>query len=186
VNGAISFVLDLLAGVPAIVVGLFVYLLVVVRHGQSGLAGSFALAILMLPFVARTTIEILKLVPNSLREAALGLGAARWRTTVGVVMPQTIGGILTGTVLAVARVAGETAPLLFCSSIVGNSVSLNPLHALQSVPVSIFELTDSYQPSDHARAWSGALVLILFILFASLGARWLATRSRRKLTQAGR
>jgi phosphate transport system permease protein len=186
IRNAVSFVLDLLAGVPAIVIGFFVYGLIVVSHGQSGLAGAFALAILMLPFVARTTIEVLKLVPNSLREAALGLGVARWRTTLGVVLPQTVGGIVTGTVLAVARIAGETAPLLFCSSIVGTSTSWNPTHALQSVPVSIFELTESYQPADHARAWSGALVLILFILFTSLGARWLATRSKRKLGQAGR
>lgn len=183
VKNAVSFILDLLAGVPAIVVGFFVYGLIVAGHGQSALAGSFALAILMLPFVARTTIEVLRLVPDSLREAALGLGVARWRTTVGVVLPQTIGGILTGTVLAVARITGETAPLLFLSSIVGPNVAWNPLHALQSVPVAIFQLTESFQPADHARAWSGALVLILFILFTSVTARWLAARTRRKLGQ---
>jgi phosphate transport system permease protein len=186
VKSAVSFVLDLLAGVPAIVIGFFVFGLFVAGHGQSALAGSFALAILMLPFVARTTIEVLALVPNSLREAALGLGIARWRTTLGIVVPQAIGGVLTATVLAVARVAGETAPLLFTTSIVGTSVGWNPMHALQTIPVSIFELSESYQPSDHARAWSGALVLILFILFSSLSARWLATRHRRKLGQAGR
>ncbi|MGH3007825.1 MAG: phosphate ABC transporter permease PstA [Gaiellaceae bacterium] len=186
IKNAISFVLDLLAGVPAIVVGFFVFGLLVVSHGQSGLAGAFALAILMLPFVARTTIEVLKLVPNSLREAALGLGVARWRTTVGIVLPQTLGGILTGTVLAVARIAGETAPLLFCSSIVGTNVAWNPVHALQTVPVAIFELTESYQPADHARAWSGALVLILFILVTSITARWLAARTRRKISRQGR
>lgn len=184
---AIVFVLDLLAGVPAIVVGFFVFGLIVAGHGQSALAGSFALAILMLPFVARTTIEILALVPNSLREAALALGVPRWRTTLGVVLPQTIGGILTGTVLAVARIAGETAPLLFLSSILTTQgVSWNPTHALQTIPVAIFELTDSYQSSDRALAWSGALVLILFILFTSLLARGLAARSRKKLARAGR
>ena len=186
IRAAVGFVLDILSGVPAIVIGFFVYGLIVVSHGQSGLAGSFALSILMLPFVARSTIEVLALVPNSLREAGLGLGSPRWRTTLGIVLPQAIGGILTGATLAVARTAGETAPLLFCSSIVGNGVSWNPLHALQSVPVAIFQLSESPYPQDHARAWSGGLVLILFILFASLGARWLATRSRRKLGQAGR
>lgn len=186
VKAAVGFVLDVLAGVPAIVVGFFVYGLIVASHGQSGLAGGFALAILMLPFVSRSTIEVLALVPNSLREAGLGLGAPRWRTTLGIVIPQTVGGILTGATLAVARAAGETAPLLFVSSIVGNGTSWNPLHALQSVPVAIFELSESPYPQDHARAWSAGLVLILFILVASLSARWLATRGRRKLGHVGR
>jgi phosphate transport system permease protein len=140
----------------------------------------------MLPLVARSTIEVLALVPNSLREAALAVGAPRWRMTLGVVLPQTIGGILTGTTLAVARVAGETAPLLFTSSLVGAGISWNPSHALQTVPVAIFEATESPYPADHARAWAAAFVLLLFILFTSLGARWLATRSRRKLARAGR
>ncbi len=186
IRNAVSLGLDVLNGIPAIVIAIFVFGLIVVSHGQSALAGSFALAILMLPLVARTTIEILALVPNSLREASLALGVARWRTTLGIVLPQTIGGVLTGTTLAVARIAGETAPLLFTSSIVANGVSWNPTHALQSVPLAIFELSESPYPQDHARAWSGALVLILFILFASLGARWLATRSRRKITRASR
>jgi phosphate transport system permease protein len=173
--------LDILNGVPAIIIGIFVFGLIVVGRGQSGWAGAFALAVLMLPLVARATIEVLALVPDSLREAALGLGAPRWRTTLGIVLPQTIGGILTGTVLAVARVAGETAPLLFTSSIVGTAVSFNPSHALQSVPVAIFELSESPDPADHARAWAAAFVLLMFILFTSLTARWLATRSRRKL-----
>ena len=157
-----------------------------VSHGQSGFAGAFALAVLMLPLVARSTIEILALVPNSLREAALGVGAPRWRTTLGIVLPQTVGGILTGTTLAVARIAGETAPLLFTTSLVANGTSFDPSHALQTVPVAIFELSESPDPADHARAWAAALVLLLFILFTSLLARWLATRSRRKIARAGR
>lgn len=177
--------LDILNGIPAIVVGIFVFGLLVVGHGQSGYAGSFALAVLMLPLVARATIEVLALVPDSLREASLGLGVPRWRTTLGIVLPQTIGGILTGTVLAVARVAGETAPLLFTSSIVGNQVNWNPTQALQSVPVAIYELSESPDPADHARAWAAALVLLLFILFTSLTARWLANRSRQKIRRAG-
>jgi phosphate transport system permease protein len=184
VRNGVGLTLDVLNGVPAIVIAIFVFGLFVVGHGQSGLAGAFALAVLMLPLVARATIEVLALVPDALREASLGLGVPRWRTTLGIVLPQTVGGIVTSTVLAVARVAGETAPLLFTSSIVGNAVGWNPRHALQSVPVAIFELSESPNPDDHARAWAAALVLLLFILSASLGARWLATRSRRKLGRA--
>lgn len=186
IRDALGLVLDVLNGVPAIVIGIFVFGLIVVGHGQSAYAGGFALSILMLPLVARTTIEVLALVPHSLREASLGLGVPRWRTTLGIVLPQTVGGILTGTVLAIARVAGETAPLLFTSSIVGNSIDWNPAHALQSVPVAIFELSESQDPADHARAWAAALVLLLFILFTSLTARWLADRSRRKIARASR
>jgi len=185
IRNGVGLALDVLAGVPAIVIGIFVYgLLVVGGGGQSGVKAAFALAILMLPFVARTTIEVLALVPNSLREASLGLGVPQWRTTLSIVLPRAIGGILTGTVLAVARVAGETAPLLFTSSLVGPKTSWNPLHALQTVPLAIFELSESPDPKDHARAWAAAFVLLLFILFASLTARWLAMRNARKI--AGR
>lgn len=185
IRNGVSLVLDVLAGIPAIVIGIFVYGLFVVGRGQSGWAGAFALACLMLPFVARSTMEVLALVPSSLREASLGLGVPRWRTTLSVVLPQAIGGIVTGAVLAVARVAGETAPLLFTSSIVGTQASANPFHALQSIPVAIFELSDQPDGASQALAWAGAFVLIMFILLASLGARWLATRSRRKIARAG-
>jgi phosphate transport system permease protein len=185
IRTGVGVVLDVLAGVPAIVVGIFVYVLLVVHHGgQSALKGAFALAILMLPFIARATIEVLALVPNSLREASLGLGVPQWRTTLSIVLPRATGGIVTGTVLAVARVAGETAPLLFTSSIVGTQVHWGPTQALQTIPVAIFELSESPDPKDHARAWAAGFILLLFILFASLTARWLATRSARKL--AGR
>jgi phosphate transport system permease protein len=183
-RSALTLVLDVLAGVPAIVIGIFVFLLLVVGSGQSAIKGAFSLAILMLPFVARTTVEVLALVPNSLREASLGLGIPAWRTTLSIVLPRAIGGILTGTVLAVARVAGETAPLLFTSSVVGVQTDWNPGHALQTIPVAIFELSESPDPKDHARAWAAGLILLLFIMFASLGARWLATRNVRKI--AGR
>jgi len=181
IRNTVGMALDILNGVPAIVIGIFVYGLIVISHGQSALAGSFALACLMLPLVARATMEVLALVPNSLREAGLGLGIPRWRTTLSIVVPQTIGGIVTGTVLAVARVAGETAPLLFTSSFVGTQTHWGPFHALQSVPLAIFELSESDDPADHARAWAAALVLLVFILIASLAARWLATRSRAKM-----
>ncbi len=181
IRNGVSMALDILNGVPAIVIGIFVFGLLVVGSGQSGLKGAFALSCLMLPLVARATMEVLALVPNSLREAGLGLGAPQWRTTLSIVLPQTVGGIVTGTVLAVARVAGETAPLLFTSSLVGTQTSWNPFHALQTVPVAIFELSESADPADHARAWAAAFVLLVFILIASLAGRWLATRSRTKM-----
>jgi phosphate transport system permease protein len=184
VRSFVSLALDVLNGVPAIVIGIFVYGLLVLGGQQSGYAGAFALACLMLPLVARSTMEVLVLVPSSLREASLALGIPRWRTTLSIVLPQTIGGILTGTTLAVARVAGETAPLLFVSSLVGSRTSWDAGHALQSIPVAIFELSESPDPADHSRAWAAALVLLLFILFASLVARWLATRSKRRLLRS--
>jgi len=184
VRTVVGLIIDILAGVPAIVIGIFVFVLLVVGSGQSAVKGAFALAILMLPFVSRTTIEVLALVPNALREASLGLGIPAWRTTLSIVLPRAIGGILTGTVLAVARVAGETAPLLFTSSLVGNQTNWNPTHALQTIPVAIFELSESPDPKDHARAWAAGFILLLFILLASLSARWLATRHARRI--AGR
>ncbi|HEX6701695.1 MAG TPA: phosphate ABC transporter permease PstA [Gaiellaceae bacterium] len=177
----IALALDVLNGVPAIVVGIFVFALVVTGHGQSALAGSFALAILMIPLIARATQETLALVPGSTREASLALGVSRWRTTLSIVLQQTIGGIVTGTTLAVARVAGETAPLLFTSSLVGDQLRADPRQALASVPLKIFEYSESPDPADHRQAWAAALVLIAFIMLASTVARALAARSRRKL-----
>jgi phosphate transport system permease protein len=181
IRSGVGLVLDVLNGVPAIVVGIFVFVFIVTGHGQSGWAGAFALSILMLPLVARATLEVLTLVPNALREASLGLGVPRWRTTLSVVLPQALGGIVTGTVLAVARVAGESAPLLFTSSLVGTKTSWDPTHALQSIPVAIFELSESSDPNDHARAWAIGLVLLVFILLTSLTARYLANRHRERL-----
>jgi phosphate transport system permease protein len=175
--------LDVLNGFPAIVVGIFVFALLVVGHGQSGYAGSFALAILMLPVVARTTMEMLALVPNHLREASYALGVSKWRTVLGVVLPSAAGGILTGTILAVARAAGETAPLLFVSSIAANIVSWNPRSALASVPVTIFQYSEAPDPALHEQAWAAAFVLIMAILVLSLSARLLHDRSRKRLGQ---
>jgi phosphate transport system permease protein len=186
IKNVVSLTLDVLAGVPAIVIGFFVYVLIVVGHGQSGYAAGFALSVLMLPLVSRSTIEVLALVPDSLREAALGVGAPRWRTTLGIVLPQTIGGVLTGATLAVARIAGETAPVLLVCSLVGQGNNWNPAQPLMTVPLAIFELSDQADAPEQALAWAGALVLILFILCTSLLARWLATRSRRRIAQAGR
>jgi len=175
-------VLDVLNGVPAIIVGIFIYGLLVVGHGQSAIYAAFALSILMMPMVARATQEVLALVPRSLREASLALGVPRWRTVYSIVLPTAIGGILTGVVLAVARVAGETAPLLFTSSLITtNGVSTNVSQALQSLPLAIFEFSESPSPSDHAAGWAAALVLIAFVLLMNVLAKTFAGLKRRKL-----
>jgi phosphate transport system permease protein len=174
-------VLDVLNGLPSIILGIFVFGLLVVGSGQAGWKGSFALSIIMLPLIARATQEVLALVPSTLREGALALGASRWRTVLGVVLPTSVGGILTGTVLAVARAAGETAPLLFTSSIAANAVTWDPRQPLLTIPVDIFALSESPDPADHARAWALALVLMSFVLVTSLTARALLARSRAKL-----
>jgi phosphate transport system permease protein len=177
----IQVVLDVLAGLPTIVIGIFVYALLVIGHTQSGYAGAFALAVIMLPLVARATQEVLLLVPATLREASLALGVRRWRTVVGVILPSSVGGILTGTVLAVARAAGETAPLLFTSSIFANSVQTDVTKALPNIPVLIFTYSEQPDPALHEQAWAAALVLMAFVLLASLAAKALLARSRRKL-----
>lgn len=181
VANVVRFALDILSGVPTIVTGIFIFGLLVVGHVQSGIAGSIALATIMLPIVARSAQEVLGLVPQSLREAALALGVARWRIVLRVVLPTAAGGLLTGAVLAVSRVAGETAPLLFTSSIAANTVSTNISQALPSIPVTIFTLSESPSPSDHAQGWAAALLLILFVLALSVLARTLHDRSRRRI-----
>ena len=135
----------------------------------------------MLPLVARSTQEVLLLVPHSLREAGLALGAARWRTVLGVILPTALSGILTGTVLAIARAAGETAPLLFTTSIFADNITWNPTEALPNIPVMIFTLSESPDPADHAKAWAASLVLMTFVLVASVGGRLALNRSRKKL-----
>jgi phosphate transport system permease protein len=180
---AIRLTLDLTNGVPSIIIGLFIFEMLVNHHTQSGFAASVALAIIMLPLIARGTQEVLLLVPNSLREAADALGVSRWRTVLGIVLPSARGGIVTSAVLSVARAAGETAPLILVTSVFDPSrYSLNPFEALPNVPVRIFELSEEANPSGFAEAWGLALVLVAFILFANLGARALLNRSRAKLT----
>jgi len=177
----VRLALDVLNGVPSIVIGIFVYALLVLSHRQNAFFGSCALAIIMLPLVSRSTQEVLVLVPQSLREASQALGVSKWRTVIRVVLPTTLGGILTGTVLAVARAAGETAPLLFTSSLFFNKVSWDPHHPVDSVPLTIFTYSESPDPNLHKQAWAAAFVLIMFVLVTSLTARYLLHRSRRKL-----
>ncbi len=178
----IRFCLDILNGIPTIITGVFIFGILVIGGAQSGWAGAVALAIVQLPIVARSAQEVLELVPESLHEAALALGLKRWRVVLRIVLPTAAGGLITGAVLGVARVAGETAPLLFTSSIYSNfTTTTDPSQALPSIPVAIFGLSESPSPQDHAQAWAAALVLILFVLLLSVTARTFHERSRSKL-----
>lgn len=181
--------LDVLNGFPSIVIGIFVFALMVKArlpivgwgHHQSALAGSFALATIMLPLVARSTMEVLALVPDHLRESSYALGVSKWQTVLRVVLPTSFGGILTGTTLAIARASGETAPLLFTCAIGSSLVDGDPSHSLQSIPLTIFEYSESADPAQNAQAWAAAFVLIAFVLVTSLAARLLLERSRRRV-----
>lgn len=176
------FVSDVLNGTPSIVVGVFVWTWIVASQKHfSALAGSVALAILMVPMVTRTTEEMIKLVPHSLREAALALGYSRWRTSLTVVVRTTLPGIVTGALLAVARVAGETAPLLF-TALGSQYLSFNLDQPMAALPLVVFNYATGPYEEWHQLAWATALVLILVVLVLSIAAR-LATR--RKFSQHG-
>jgi len=177
----IRFALDVLNGVPTIITGIFVYGLLVAGKQQSGFAASVALAIIMLPIVARTAQEVLSLVPATLKEAAHALGIAPWRATVRVTLPTAAGGLLTGALLAVARVAGETAPLILLSSIFAPRVLTEPSEALASIPIFIFQASESPSPEAHTQAWAAALVLIAFVLVLNIIARAFYARSRKRM-----
>jgi phosphate transport system permease protein len=172
------FVADVLNGTPSIVVGVFAWAWIVAQQKHfSALAGSVALAMLMIPMVMRTTEEMIKLVPNSLREAALALGYPRWRTSLAIVARTALPGIVTGSLLAIARVAGETAPLLFTalgSQYLGTRLE-EPMAAL---PLIVFTYATGPYEEWHRFAWAAALVLILVVLLLSLGARLAIGRGR--------
>jgi phosphate transport system permease protein len=178
----VRLTMDVMNGLPSIIIGLFVYQLLVVGHKQMGIAGSVGLAIIEVPLIARGTQEVLLLLPRAQREAADALGVARWRSVLTIVLPSALAGIVTATVLSVARAAGETAPLLLVSSVFdGSKYSLNPFEALPNVPVRIYTLSEEANPAGFTEAWGLSLVMISIILFASLGARAVLNRSRRKL-----
>jgi phosphate transport system permease protein len=180
----IRLTLDLMNGLPSIVIGLFVFGLLVYGKSQSAFAGSVALAIIELPLIARGSQEVLLLVPSNLREAADALGVSRWRTVLGVILPTALGGIVTSTVLAVARAAGETAPLiLLCAVFDPRKASFNIFEAIPNIPVTIFTLSEEANPTGFTRAWGASLVLLSAILFASLGARALLARSRARMAR---
>ncbi len=165
------FVADVLNGTPSIVVGVFAWAWIVATQKHfSALAGSAALALLMIPMVLRTTEELVKLVPNSLREAALALGYPRWRTSLQVVVRTALPGIVTGSLLAVARIAGETAPLLF-TALGSQYLSFNINQPMAALPLTVFTYATGPYEEWHRYAWAAALVLILVVFLLSLGAR---------------
>jgi phosphate transport system permease protein len=171
------FVADVLNGTPSIVVGVVAWTLIVARQKHfSGLAGSVALAMLMIPMVMRTTEELIKLVPNSLREAALALGYPRWRTSLSIVVRTTLPGIVTGVLLATARIAGETAPLLF-TALGSQFMGTNLNQPMAALPLTVFTYATGPYEEWHRLAWATALVLIIVVLLLSVVAR-LATRQR--------
>lgn len=182
---AVTFFVDVMTGIPSIVAGLFIlsFWIIMLDFGYSGFAGSMALAILMVPVVVRSTEEMLKLVPNELREASLALGVPKWRTILKVVLPTAIGGIATGVMLAVARVAGETAPIVLL--VFGSQViNTNPFDGAQSsLPYYIYEQWAAGNDASYDRAWAGALVLIAFVMILNLVARGIA---RWKAPKQGR
>ena len=168
---AVRFSADVMSGVPSITVGLFIYTLVVVRVKHfSAFAGALALAILMLPTITRTTEELIKLVPDSLREAALGLGVPRYRATLFIVVRTALPGIMTGIMLAIARVAGETAPLLF-TAFSNRFWSSSLDEPTASLPVQIFTYAVSPYEDWHRQAWTAAFVLVAMVLVLNLSAR---------------
>ncbi|MFJ3626768.1 phosphate ABC transporter permease PstA [Streptomyces albidoflavus] len=182
---AVTFFVDVMTGIPSIVAGLFIFSfwIMILGFQPSGFAGALALAILMMPVVVRSTEEMLKLVPNELREASLALGVPKWRTILKVVLPTSVGGITTGVMLAVARVAGETAPVLLL--VWGNPlINMNPFEQGQSsLPLYVYQQYAAGQSASIDRAWAAALVLIAFVMVLNLAARGVA---RWKAPKTGR
>ncbi|WP_437101184.1 phosphate ABC transporter permease PstA [Streptomyces kronopolitis] len=183
---AVTFFVDVMTGIPSIVAGLFVLSvwILILGFGPSGFAGAMALAILMMPVVVRSTEEMLKLVPNELREASLALGVPKWRTILKVVLPTSVGGITTGVMLAIARITGETAPVLLL--VWGaKTINNNPFQdAQQSLPLYVFQQWQQGSEASYDRAWAAALVLIAFVMVLNLLARgiarWKAPRGGRR------
>jgi phosphate transport system permease protein len=176
---AVRYFIDVMTGVPSIVFGLFVYITLVIGFGVgfAGWKGSIALALLMLPIVTRSAEVVLLLVPDSLREAALALGAPRWRVVWRIVLPTALPGLVTGVLLSIARAAGETAPLLFTATIV-QGTTLNLGERMNSLPAQIFADVGQAQDRLVTRAWGAALTLVALILVLTLVARLVARRSR--------
>lgn len=177
--------LDLMQGIPTIVIGLFVFGLLVNGHQDSGFAGSVGLSIVMLPLIARSSQEVLQLVPVTLREASDALGVERWRTILTVVLPAALGGIVTGTILALARAAGETAPLFLVDSLYNQTSTQLEIfgHGVPNIPVLIYTASNIGIPEAQARAWGAAFVLLGMILIANISARVLLARYRKRLGQ---
>jgi len=179
-----QLLLDVMNGLPSILIAVFVYILIVeATKEESGLAGAFALSIIMVPLIARGTQEVLNLVPRPQREAADALGVARWRSVLTIVLPAARAGIVTSTMLSIARAAGETAPLLLLSSLFSDETfSFNPLEPLPNVPVRIFQLSEEANPEGFTKAWGLSLILIVIIMALGLSSRALLNRSKRKMS----
>ncbi len=176
---AVRFVNDTLGATPSIVAGLFAYTLIVVRYRHfSALAGSVALAVLMIPTITRTAEEMLRLVPRTLREAALALGVPEWRMTLQIVLPAATAGVVTGIMLAIARVSGETAALLF-TAFNNRFLSVSLQEPMSSVPVQVYTYAIAPYEDWHNQAWAGALVLVTLVALFSAAVR-VATRSRHR------
>jgi phosphate transport system permease protein len=176
-GGAIRFINDILLSAPSIVIGLFVYELIVRQVGHfSGWAGAVALAIIMLPVVIRTTDEMLQLVPDSMREAALSLGIPRWKINSRLLMRAASAGIVTGVLLAIARISGETAPLLF-TALNNQYWSSTPNGPLANIPVVIFQFAMSPYEAWHALAWAGAFIMTAFVLALAIFSRMFFNRA---------
>ena len=179
-SNAVRYFIDVMTGVPSVMFGLFIYIVLVVAQIGGTFAawkGAVALSLLMLPVVARSSEVVLNLVPNALREAALALGAPRWRVIFRIVLPTALPGLLTGSMLAIARAAGETAPLLFTVAFV-NGLSTNIGERMNSLPIQIFNDVSQAQDRLVQRAWGAALTLVLMILLVTLVARLVQRRSR--------
>lgn len=175
-GNTVRFVADTLIGVPSIIIGIFIYTLIVIPMGrQSGLAGGIALAIIMIPIVARTTEEMILLVPNSMREGALALGAPQWRVSWNIVLPAAASGIATGAMLAIARITGETAPLLFTAL---NSRFYNFFYdqPMSSLTVQIYNYATGPFEVEHAMAWAATLLLVGLILVINIIVRFLTRK----------
>ncbi|MEY2472912.1 MAG: phosphate transport system permease protein [Actinomycetota bacterium] len=175
----IRLMTDVMSGVPSVVMGLFIYTIWVLRYGLSGFAGALALACLMLPIIVRTSEEMLRLVPAGLREASAALGCRTWRTTVRIVLPAALPGIVSGAMLAVARAAGETAPLLFTIGVVSKP-NTSLFGANTALSAQIFKNAQVPFPAAQDRAWAAALTLILLVFVLTLAARVVSARFARK------
>jgi phosphate transport system permease protein len=179
VGRTVRFVAEVLSGVPSIVIGIVAYAMVVIpMHHFSALAGSVALSIMMIPYLAITTEELIRVVPGSLREASLALGVTNWRTSLLVILRTAMGGVVTACLLAVARVAGETAPLLF-TALNNQYWNLSPVQPTASLTVAIYNYAISPYEDWHAKAWTAALVLLMLVGVLNLASRVL-TRNRLK------
>jgi phosphate transport system permease protein len=179
-TGTVRFIADVLSGVPSIVFGIYGYTVVVTRMGGfSAIAGAFALGVITLPIVARTTEEALRLVPAELREASLALGVARWRTIVSVAIPVALPGLVTGAMLAAARIAGETAPLIF-TTLGNNFWNVDPTRPTAAITLTVFQYAIWPYENLHQQAWAASFLLVLFVLVINVSVR---LASRRRLSR---